>query len=222
MEFHNAYAQFIERRKQAYDSRAAERIQHGVQHAELTFLEQVWWPAFQSFDGLYPEYEVRDFKDGHRYIDFAFIQPHYRIAIEIDGIGPHWNDISQEKFSDHCHRQNHLVIDGWHVLRFTYKDVRDNPRLCQQAIQQLVGRLLVDSNASIGRLTLLDREIVRLVLGRSRPVTITDVSTHVHLKQHATIHHLKRLCQEHWLEPASGAKRIRSYQIHPTRSNLHL
>jgi hypothetical protein len=34
-------------------------------------LQQVWWPAVKSFEGLNPEYEVHDFKDGVRYLHYA-------------------------------------------------------------------------------------------------------------------------------------------------------
>lgn len=133
------------------------------------FLENVWWPAFGHFDKLQPEYPVRDFKEGARYIDFAYVHDHYKIAIEIDGLSGHWRDISQEQFSDHCERQNHLVIDGWHVLRFSFTDVQNRPRRCQQTIQQLIGRLSGDASASLAKLSLTDREIVRAALSLTRP-----------------------------------------------------
>lgn len=222
LEFHNAYEEFLNQRIQTDRSRSKERMELGLQHAEKIFLENVWWPAFRNLKGLHPQYEIRDFKDGRRYIDFAFIQAHFRIAIEIDGMGPHWREISQEKFSDHCRRQNHLVIDGWHVLRFTYKDVQHSPRLCQQTIQQLLGRLAGDASRTLSKLSLTDREIVRFALSRARPVSVTEIATHVQLKKHATIQHLKQLCDTNWLEPANGSLRIHAYRIHPSHSSMQL
>lgn len=48
------------------------RLQEGHGHAEQLFLQQVWWPAFGGFTDLHPEYEVKDFRDGTRFLDFAF------------------------------------------------------------------------------------------------------------------------------------------------------
>lgn len=222
MEFQTAYDEFIKLHAQNEKVSAVQRIEFGLEHAEKLFLENIWWPAFRNFKYLYPQYEIRDFKEGRRYIDFAYIHGHFRIAIEIDGMGPHWKDITQEKFSDHCQRQNHLVIDGWYVLRFAYKDVRYTPRLCQQTIQQLIGRLTGDESASLCELKIIDREIVQLALSRACPITAKEVATHVHLRKHATIQHLKQLTDAGWLEPASGAQRIRSYRIHPSHSNIQL
>ncbi len=43
-----------------------------------------------------------------------------RRLLEGRGYGPHWRNVSRIQFSDHCRRQNDLVIDGWKVLRFSY------------------------------------------------------------------------------------------------------
>jgi very-short-patch-repair endonuclease len=222
LEFENAYDAFIKFHAKRRSGQEAERIKLGLKHAEKMFVETVWWAAFHNFNALHPEYEIRDFKDGHRYIDFVYLQPHFRIAIEIDGIGPHWKDISQEQFCDHCQRQNHLVIDGWHVLRFAYKDVHEHPRLCQQTIQQLIGRLTGDSSGMLQAMNVTDREIFRLALGLPRPITVQDVVTHIRLRAHAAASHLKRLTEAGWLEPASGSLRIHSYRIHPSRTNIQL
>ncbi|QQE78858.1 DNA-binding response regulator [Alicyclobacillus sp. SO9] len=222
MDFHNSYDNLLSRQKQSIDAEVVISRKSSSQHAERAFLRNVWWPAFQNFDGLHPEYEILDFNEGRRHIDFAYIQPHFRVAIEIDGIGPHWRDISQERFSDHCNRQNHLIIDGWYVLRFTYMDVQHRPRLCQRTIQQLLGRLSGDAASAVNQLPLIDREIVRFVLGRPFPVTVAETAAHIQLKRHATIRHLKLLTDSGWLVPASGTRRVRTYRIHPSYADVRL
>ena len=52
---------------------------------------------------------------GRRYvIDMAYLQ--LRIAIEVDGFGPHG---TRTAFDGDRERQNALVLDGWTILRFT-------------------------------------------------------------------------------------------------------
>lgn len=138
VEFTAAYAKFMAFHTKHRTGIRRERLaEHG--HGERTFLERVWWPMFGHFERLHPEFEVCDYRDANRYIDFAYIQPSYRIAIEIEGYGAHVRNITKWKFADGCNRQNHLVIDGWKVLRFAYTDLEDQPRMCQQTIQHLTG-----------------------------------------------------------------------------------
>jgi hypothetical protein len=222
LEFEKAYDKFLQFHIRRRHSSQGFRLHGGLDHAEKRFLENVWWPAFHHFDSLHPEYEVYDFKDGHRYIDFAYLHSQFRIAIEIDGVGPHWSGITPQQFSDHCQRQNHLVIDGWHVLRFSYSDINEHPRVCQQTLQQLIGKLMGDSRGIMQSLNVIDREIVRLAMGTNRPITPTDVSHLVHIGNDAVTRHLKQLINSEWLEPASGSKRIRSYRIHPSKAGIQL
>lgn len=222
MEFQSAYDSFISYHAKQRSGPASDRIREGLQHAELMFLERVWWPIFHDFDGLFPEYELQDFRDGDRYLDFAYIQPQFKVAIEIDGFGPHWKNISSTEFADQCRRQNHLSIDLWKILRFAYLDVDKHPRMCQQTIQQLIGGLTGHVGGVLQTLQVVDREIVRFALGMGRPITAADVTRHLQIQTPAALRHLRRLVGHDWLVPASGSVRIRSYRIHPSRTHVLL
>jgi hypothetical protein len=195
-----------------------ERISPDLGHAEQKFLRNVWWPTFHQFENLHPEYEIRDYREGYRYIDFAYILPYFRIAIEIDGFGPHWRNISKWQFSEQYHRQNSLSIDGWHVLRFTYDDVDERARLCQQAIQQFMGRWQSTSSALEG-LTASEREVVRLAIISSHSITPNDVCSLLHVCSKHGQKLLRSLVRQRWLQPASGNVRITSYRLHPSKAN---
>lgn len=176
--FTEAHEAFLTRHLSA--RKGLRRLQEGHGISEKLFLEQVWWPAFGNFHHLHPEYEVFDFKDGSRFLDFAFIRPMFQLAIEIDGYGTHGRNLSRWQFSDQLLRQNHLVIDGWRVLRFAYDDVNERPRLCQQLLQQMLGRWLGDDRAVSGA-DPAEREVARLAMRLCRPLTPGDVSKHLHI-----------------------------------------
>lgn len=55
-------------------------------------------------------------------VDFAW--PQARLVVEIDGFT--WHSSQEALQNDHA-RQNRLELDGWTVLRYTAKDVRDDP-----------------------------------------------------------------------------------------------
>lgn len=223
MDFNEAHEAFItwhcERRRR--NAERLRRLEVGHGHAEKLFLENVWWPMFHQFSHLHPEYEIHDYKDGYRYLDFAYIQPNLRVAIEIDGFGSHVRNITPWQYDDHCQRQNHLVIDGWYVLRITYNQVKEQPRLCQQTIQQLLGRWLVSSE-SVGQLTIFERETIRFAARCTRPVTPKDICSELGVGTDFAQKLMRDLARKQWLLPASGSVRIRSYTLHPSRSDMRI
>ena len=192
-----------------------QRLKEGHGHAEKKFLEQVWWPAFGDYAFLHPEYEVYDFKDGVRYIDFAYVRNYFRIAIEIDGYGPHLKNQSKWQFSDSHNRQNDLLIDRWLILRFTYDDLEIHPRRCQQKIQQMMGRWLIDlkskDNQSYG---FMEREIIKLAITMEKhAITPGDVSEYMEVGRKKAVQLLQGLVSKGAFEVASGLMRMRSYKL---------
>jgi very-short-patch-repair endonuclease len=57
-----------------------------------------------------------------RRLDFAY--PDLKIAIEVDGFSVH---SQRHVFEDDRRRQNDLELAGWLVLRFTFRDLREQP-----------------------------------------------------------------------------------------------
>lgn len=72
---------------------------------------------------------------GRYEIDFAY--PDLRLAIEVDGYGPH---ASRRAFQHDRDRQNALVGLGWTVLRFTWADVVKRPDHVARVIREAIGR----------------------------------------------------------------------------------
>ncbi len=218
MDFETAYMQFMAKHKKARQGESLRRLTEGHGHGEKLLLENVWWPAFQNFDNLYPEYEVSDFKDGSRYLDYAFIVDFVMLDIEFDGFNSHAKDISRTKFSDNLMRQNHLILDGWKILRFSYDDVADRPRMCQQILQQFMGRWVNGKKADqIASLSAEERDILRLAFRRSQKLYVMDVCHCLGIgdkKARKLLHGL--LDKSLLLPPNEHSKLIRYYRVSPT------
>ncbi|KIL39869.1 hypothetical protein SD70_17580 [Gordoniibacillus kamchatkensis] len=216
MGFHEEYEAYVSRHAQLRKGERLRRLAEGHGHAEKLFLQQVWWPAVGHFDYLHPEYEVVDFKDGSRFLDFAYVRNGERVAIEIDGFGPHFRDASRQQFADQLIRQNHLVLDGWHVIRFAYDDVKDKPRRCQQIVQQFIGRWYgADRPFKIEGLSLYEQELMRLAARNPQPITPADAAARLGVSDRYARTLLHSLAQRAILIPAAGRLRIRAYRLHP-------
>lgn len=219
MDFENECDVFVKYHQKRRKGDRLERLANGLGHAETTFLRNVWWPLFHHFEHLHPEYEVRDYKSGSRYIDFAYILPSFRVAIEIDGVTTHWREITQSQFFEHMQRQNTLLLDGWHLVRFTYDTVKSQPRVCQQTIQQALGKWQFIAQ-ELNALSIYEREIVRTASRSVTPLTPKDVSLLLGVSSRYARLQLHQLVEKRWLIPASGAQRYRSYRLHDSRSYI--
>ncbi|MGG6314571.1 DNA-binding response regulator [Paenibacillus macerans] len=212
MGFQESYTQWMKGHLGDRQGERERRLREGHGHAEKLFAEKVWWPAFQHFRNLHPEYEVTDFKDGYRYLDFAYIRAGLVLAIEIDGYGPHLRNISRSQFADQWRRQNDLVLDGWKMLRFTYDDVHDSPRYCQQTLQQFMGRWLGEEGQAV-QLDYHEKEVLRLFLRTGGPITPGEICRHMGIENKTARKWFRQLAEKRWIEPASGSERVRSYLL---------
>jgi hypothetical protein len=172
----------------------------------------VWWPAIGHFNSLYPEYELNDYKDGYRYLDFAYIRPPFRIDIEIDGYHSHAKNIDRWKFADNLLRQNYLMLDGWKVIRFAKDHVENQPRLCQQMIQQMVGRWFGEQQQK-SNLTSDERDIIRIAAQLGRAITAKDIRKQRPFGENYTRKLLHGLLKSGLLASVGEKERIHSYTI---------
>jgi len=215
MNFESEYSKFLKKHQQARRGESLRRLQEGHAHGEKMLLENVWWPAFGNFDHLHPEYEVSDFKDGRRFLDYAYLVGNVMLDIELDGFQSHAKGIGRSKFSDHLMRQNHLVLDGWKVIRFSYDDVTERPRMCQQILQQFMGRWVNGKKAEqVSKLTAEERDILRMALKNWGIVRPKDVCKLLNVESQKARKLLRNLCTNGILTPSgSGRERIFSYKL---------
>jgi len=123
---------------------AANRHVFGSEY-EILFASQVL-PLVEGLrcDAVTAQYHFVDSDGKNRYCDFIIIESEaVRIAIEIDGYDKRGTGtgMSHDEFLDWQRRQASLASQGWHVLRFANRDVRDEPARCAEHISRLLKRL---------------------------------------------------------------------------------
>lgn len=185
------------------------RLRPGLTYASMYFLRFTWFAAFGSLKGLEPEYEVKDYRDGFRYIDFAYFTNAYRIVIEVDGRSSHRLNATAAEYEDELMRQNHLVIDGWSVLRLAFLSIRDKPRQCQQLLQQMLGRWRAAEGET--KLPLIESRIMEYISRTSNPVSPAELSRSLHVHRNTILRHITCLVRSGKLMPARAAKKRNSH-----------
>ncbi|MEK0313600.1 DNA-binding response regulator [Cohnella sp. 56] len=178
------------------------RLRPGLTYASMYFLRFTWFAAFGSLKGVEPEYEVKDYKDGFRYIDFAYFTNAYRIAIEVDGRSSHRVNATAAEYEDELMRQNHLVIDGWSVLRLAFLSIRDKPRQSQQLLQQMLGRWR-DIRVDKVELTAVEKQIMAYACRSSSPLQPVELRTVLGLHRNTIYKYIDSLVKKGLIMPVS-------------------
>lgn len=213
--FEKRYEEWLDKQRRGLTGEALRRLTEGHAHNEKLFAEEVWYPAIGNFDDLHAEHEVRSYKNGFFYLDFALLRPPYLIDWEIDDFSSHAKNVTRRTHDYNCDRQNQLVLDGWKVFRISLDAIRERPKQVQQFVLQAMGKLYGTSLPDNPRLSLKQREIMRLAFRLHRPFTPTEVCISLGIKQQHARGLLNVLVQLELLVAASGHARIRSYAIGP-------
>ncbi|MGE8207526.1 transcriptional regulator [Heyndrickxia sp. NPDC080065] len=191
--------------------RRREILEKGLGHGTIEFLRLVWFPAVGNLDHLYPEWEVRDFNNGYRYLDLAYMLGESKGGIEIQGYGPQARDLDVRRFKDLCWRHSLLALDGWTFLPIAYLSIKEEPKRCQQLILSFIGKFISTDLSS--QLSWLEAEAVRFARRLLRPVTPLEFAKHLRISDRHTRRILYKLVDLQILAVASGKERARTYRL---------
>ncbi|MDQ6423486.1 transcriptional regulator [Paenibacillus sp. LHD-117] len=191
--------------------RRRELLNKGLGHGTVTFLRSIWFPAIGNLDHLYPEYEVRDFNNGCRYLDLAYMPQGSKGCIEIQDFRTHARDIESGRFKDLCMKQALLALDDWLFLPIAYLSIRDDPGICKQMTLSFVGKFLSATVPS--ELDWAEAESIRFASRLMRPFMPRELSAHLRLSERHTRSILHRLVNKKLFVVASGDLRYRTYRL---------
>lgn len=211
--FEQQYEEWLQKNLESESNpRRRELLQKGLGHGTVEFLRLVWYPAIGNFNHIYPEWEVRDFNNGYRYLDLAYMPGNAKGGIEIQGFGPHARDLDVRRFKDLCRRHCLLSLDGWTFLPIAYPSITDEPKQCQQLVLAFIGKFIASDVPST--LSWVEAETVRLARRLLRPLTILELADHLKISDRHARRILHKLVDQKILDIASGQQRVRAYMLH--------
>jgi hypothetical protein len=210
--FKKEYEMWMQKQvEQEKNHRRREFLQKGLSHGTVEFLRLIWFPAIGNFDYLFPEWEVRDYNRGYRYLDLAFLPEGVKGDIEIHYYRTHARDLDTRRFKDLCNRQSLLSLDDWVCLTVAYLSIQEEPEYCKQLVFSFVGKFLsidVDS-----RLNFMEAETVRFARRLMRPFTPMELARHLRVTDRYARVVLHGLVEGQHLIVVGGKERFRSYQL---------
>ncbi|MBA9085764.1 DNA-binding CsgD family transcriptional regulator [Fontibacillus solani] len=177
-------------------------------------MRNVWWPLFECFDDLHPEYEIPDWRGRSYFGDFAYLPDPLKFMIEIKGYGPHVRDMDRVKYTHELNRELYLQSLGFRVIAIAYDDVEQRPELCRHLLKMMFSRFQ-PQNKPIDRSTISEKEIIRLALSSSLPISPKLVSQHLSINYRTSVRLLQSLCTKGWLAPIPSCtgQRIHHYRL---------
>lgn len=192
--------------------RRRELLEKGLSHGTMEFLRNIWYPVVGHFDHLYPEWEVRDFNSGYRYLDLAFMPPGgVKVDIEIHDYRTHARDLDTRRFKDLCRRQSLLALDDWVCFPIAYLSIVEEPEFCKQLALSLIGKYLtVRPDAE---LSCLEAEAVRYARTLLRPFSPAELAGHLRVTPRHARNVLHGLVEKEHLVVVGGKKRYRQYRL---------
>jgi hypothetical protein len=215
-DFEAAYQTWIQQQIRKSTGERKRRLASGLGYAEKMFLALVWVPAFGNFRNLHPEYEVKDFRDGARFLDFAYLASGLKVGIEIDPYGTHFRDIDRWKYDDNLVRHNDLVIDGWRLLRFSLDGMKERTRQCQSQLQQALGKWGLERSPAPEAEDPIDLAILRVMSAKAGPLAPIEVARELGWHRNTVAKHMSEMSRRGRLLPGHpGRRRNRAYRLHP-------
>ncbi|WNS45797.1 hypothetical protein [Paenibacillus sp. MMS20-IR301] len=216
MEFEQAHISFLELHTNDRTGERRGRLVRGHNYAEKLFLQNVWYPLFESLENLHPEYEVYDWNRKSQFLDFAFLPPNgTRFGIECDGYQSHVKDMDREKFSYALNRDMFLTGMGWKMLHFSFDDIQQRPEVCTMLLQLVLVPYLARKSAGGERLLPEEKEILRLAWQMGKPLRPKDVTDYFQMNFRTARKLLVSLSNKGMLVPVAGGKGVRSYELKP-------
>ncbi|MFA9556706.1 hypothetical protein ACERII_05345 [Evansella sp. AB-rgal1] len=98
------------------------------------------------------------------------------------------------------------------MIRFSYDQVKEKPRRCQQIVQQVIGRWLGDELDQT-TLSYIEKEVLRFAIRKGEAISPIEIEKYMKLSDKTVKKVVSQLAEKKLLIPASGIKRIRSYRL---------
>lgn len=215
MSFEQAHRDFIQYHLSKRSGERRGRLERGHREAEKQFCQKVWWELQGNFDNLHPEYEVLDWRGQSYFCDFVWITLAVKLIIEIKGFGPHVRDMDRQKYCNELNRETFLTAMGYQVISFSYDDVANRPDVCVTLLRMIISRYRTRT-PNPQRLSLSEKELIRLAYQLPRPIRPIDVENHLDINHRTAVRTLQSLCSKGYFTAATGAsgQKIVRYEVH--------
>lgn len=136
MGFREEHERWLDKHIKRRKGERLDALKRGHGYGNRLFIEQVWWPLAGHFQGLHPEYEVKDWRGRSYFVDLLWEVGASRIAFEIMDFGSHGTDRS--KYRMDLNRGLFLQSQECTLLFISLDELKENPSFILSALRSIL------------------------------------------------------------------------------------
>ena len=174
-----------------------DALRRGHGYGNWLFVERIWWPLVGHFDGLHPEYEVKDWRGRSYYADF----------------GSHGTD--RTKYRMDLNRGLFLQSQGYLLYYIALDEMKENPAFILSSLRSILGPYLsVIEGGALRAFSKIERDLMRAAVRHDRVIRPTEVARELELHPMTVIKYCRILAAKGKFRAiAKGSSgRITSYE----------
>lgn len=203
------------------EKRSGERLdalKRGHGYGNQLFAERIWWSLVGDFQGLHPEYEVKDWRGRSYYVDFMWIVGAHRIVFEIMDYGSHGTDRS--KYRQDLNRGLYLQSQDCLLFLISLDELKENPGFILAALRTTLAPYLLAEgkisrrNRGDADFIKIEREIMRIAIRHNRILRPGEAAKELEVHVMTVVKYCRALVAKGKFRAIAkgGSQRVTSYE----------
>lgn len=226
MSFNAEHEKWMEAHLAKRQGERKDALRRGHGFGNRLFVEKIWWPLMGHFNGLHPEYEVKDWRGRSYFVDFMWIMGGNYCVFEVMDYGSHGMDRS--KFRMDLNRGLFLQSLDYRYIEVSFDELKANPSFILNMLRSILAPYLMamtENNGQIlNKFSKIERELMRFAVRHDRIVQPVKAARELELHKETVIKHCRTLVEKGRFRavPSGHSERIYRYEYLGTKHSADL
>jgi len=212
--FKAEHDKWIQRHLAKRSGERKDALKRGHGYGNQLFVETIWWNLAGHFNGLHPEYEVRDWRGRSYFVDFMWILGGLCFVFEIMDYGSHGKD--RTKYRLDVNRGLYLQSQGYHYFEISLDELKENPSFILAMLRSILAPYLaatISENGSVQhRFGKIERQIMRFAIRHHRMIRPAKAAIELELHKETVIKYCRMLVEKGRFRAVPSGTTGRIYQ----------
>ncbi|MDF2834465.1 MAG: hypothetical protein K0Q63_105 [Paenibacillus sp.] len=218
MSYETEHASWIRYHQTRRKGERLDALKRGHGYGNQLFAEKIWWNLLGHFNGLHPEYEVRDWRGRAYYVDFMLVIGMIRIVFEVMDYGSHGTD--RTKYRQDLNRGLFLQSQDCLVYYISLDELKENPSFIQSVVRNILSPFTAavgggtSASATERTYNRTERALMRVAIRNNRLIQPTKAARELDLSPLTVMKYCRLLVDKGKFRaiPRGTSKRINFYE----------